>query len=321
MADPAEAAQTGADPVDSDGETRHPTSGRCARTSRSSEGGVPCLIDPRCHRPVEAPRPSTPADPSRAVAAAPHPPVLPIERRPVIRLRTGALLLAIAAACSDESAQLTTKMASDFQPAGHAVSVLGVYQDGRMTSSAWERLAPSLQKALGGGACELGYDGWTSSNAVLADAIDERARDDGPTDELLTQLRPAAEGDAILVLTLSGAVPHETTVDGGVPAQRAAVPGGGRGGGRGMRGGARPRGVPPPPETPRDVLDLSATLYSVAAGHSVAVVELQYSGTSMEDALRRFAAEVAHSLPQMKCAGWKWNSTIDPEQIRRGVSE
>jgi hypothetical protein len=237
----------------------------------------------------------------------------------VTRFRTGTLFLGIvAAACGDETAQLTTKVASDFNPAGHAVSVFGVYQDGRMSSTAWEGLAPSLRSALGGGPCEPAYDALIASNSALADAIDERARADGPTDELLMQLGPEAEGDAILVLTLSGAVPHATAVDAGAPAPPAPVPGRG---GRGMRGGARPR-APQSQETPRDVLDLSATLYSVAAGRSVAAVELQYSGTSLDEALRRFAAEVAHSLPQMKCAGWNWEKNlINADRIRQGVPE
>jgi hypothetical protein len=57
----------------------------------------------------------------------------------------------------------------------------------------------------------VGYDALVSSNAALASAVDEYARADGPTDDLLAQLAPAAQGDLVLVLTFAGKLPEPAT--------------------------------------------------------------------------------------------------------------
>jgi hypothetical protein len=79
---------------------------------------------------------------------------------------------------------------------------VGVYQDGRMSPRGWDVLAPYLVRALGPARCDIGYDSLTSSNSVLADAVDGYTKEDGPTDDLLAQLAPAAQGDLVLVLIL-----------------------------------------------------------------------------------------------------------------------
>jgi len=232
------------------------------------------------------------------------------------------LLLVAAFACGDEGdAHFTIKFASDFAPTQHGVSVLGVYQDGQMSPRGWEALAPYVVPALGSANCDVGYDSLISTNTALADAIDGYTREDGPTDDLLGQLAPAAQGDLVLVLIFAGKLPQHAT-DAGAPRTAPAQSGmGGRGGG-GRRGGGRGGGAPRP-ESAKDpnVLDISASLFSVAQGRSVALVGMQYSGTSVADAMTKFAAKLARSVPNVKCASWNWNANIDPARIRPNVDE
>jgi hypothetical protein len=243
----------------------------------------------------------------------------------LVRMGSGstfALPLAFAlVACDEGDAHFTTKFASDFTPARHTVSVLGVYKDGQMSSDGWTALAPHLAPALGEAACESGYEMLTSANGPLAETINEYARADGPTEELLAQVAPAAKGDAVLVLTFAGKLPQRVSADAGVLGS-ASAPAVTRGGGRmgGMRGGGRVRRSSRS-EIAEDanVLDVSASLFSIAAARSVALVAMQYSGTSLEEAMTKFAAKLGQSLPNMTCAGWNWNANIDGERIRKSI--
>jgi hypothetical protein len=241
-------------------------------------------------------------------------------RLPCFRL----LLVVTALACDEGDARFTTKFASDFTPARHTVSVLGVYRDGRMSSDGWQAFAPRVAPALGGAHCDVGYDLLASANGALADAIDEYTRADGPTDDLLAQLAPAAKGDLVLVLTFAGKLPQHVS-DAGAPG-RASAPSAtpGRSGGRmrGMGGGGRMRGSSMsqgPADT--NLLDISASVFSVAKTRSVALVAMQYSGKSVDDAIAKFAAKIAESLPGVACVGWNWEAKIDPEHIRQSIDE
>jgi len=224
------------------------------------------------------------------------------------------LALTFLVACGD--GVFTTKLASDLASTHHTASVLGVYRDGRMSGGGWDVLAHYVEPALGSTRCDVGYDSlvFSSSNAALASAIEEYTRADGPTDDLLFQLAPAAQGDLVLVLTFAGRVPGRNPSTGSV---RTDAPG----------AGLRPPGGGPPgaqkAESTKDtnVLEISASLFSVALGHSVALVGMQYSGSSAEDALTRFGAKLRQSLPNLKCVGWNWNASIDPERIRSKINE
>jgi hypothetical protein len=231
------------------------------------------------------------------------------------------LLLVAVFACDEGDAHFIAKFASDFSPTQHAVSVLGVYEDGRMSTRGWDALGPYVTHALGSTPCEVGYDSLTSSNMILADAIDAYTREDGPTDDLLGQLAPAAQGDLVLVLILAGKLPQHATDAGaphGAPSPSAM---GGPGGGR-RRGGGRGRGAPKPESaTDTNVLDISASLFSVPHGRSVALVEMQYSGTSIEDAMTKFATKLAQSVPNMRCVAWNWSANVDPARIRPNIDE
>jgi hypothetical protein len=229
-----------------------------------------------------------------------------------------ALLAAVA--CDPGDVRFSATLAPDFAPAGHSVSVLGVYKDGQMSADGWVTLAPHLAAILGSGPCEPGYNTLTSSNTPLADAIDEYTRDNGPTDDLLAYIAPAATGDLILVLTFAGKLPQKPTADAGA-APSSSTPGspgrGGRGRGGGRMGGAQR--TAPPKDT--NLVDISALYFSVALGRSVAQVELQYTGASLDEAMTKFAAKVAQTIPQEHCAAWNWAMAIDPDRIRQGGIE
>jgi hypothetical protein len=237
--------------------------------------------------------------------------------------RSVLLLLATAViACDEGDARFATRFASDFAPARHTVSVLGVYKDGRMSSDGWQALAPRVAPALGAAYCEVGYETLASANRALADAIDEYTRADGPTDDLLAQLTPAAKGDLVLVVTFAGKLPQRMS-DAGAPG-RASAPSamGGRGGGRvgGIRGAGRMRrSSTSEGTTDNNLLDISASLFSVTQKNSVALVAMQYSGKSLDDAIEKFAAKLAQSLPSVACVGWNWEAKIDPERIRQSI--
>jgi hypothetical protein len=230
-------------------------------------------------------------------------------------------ILAAIWAC-DDTVKFTTKFASDVAPARRTVSILGVYKDGRMSVDGWAALAPHVTTAFGGGDCAVGYDTLATANQNLAAAIDDYAQADGPTDDLLAQLAPAARGDSILVLTFAGTLPQHGIADAGARSTAPPSMGSPRGGGRmgGSRGGGRAHGAMPAPEDP-NALDISASLYSVRDSRSIALLSLEYTGASVEDALTKFATKLAASFPQAVCAGWNWDAKIDPDRIRQSAEE
>jgi hypothetical protein len=234
-------------------------------------------------------------------------------------------LLVSAFACDASDVLFTTNVASDLARTKHTVSVLGVYRDGRMSMGGWDVLAPHVEAFLGPGPgsahCEVGYESLESSNEALVSAVDEFARSDGPTDPLLSLLAPAAHGDLILVLTFAGKL-AEPTSDGGpenatpVQSGRSSVPGGLRGGGSAALGSS-------PSDTPADLnhLEISASLFSVALGRTVALVAMQYLGRNNDEAAAKFGTKLQQSLPNMKCVGWNWGASIDPDRIRAKIKE
>lgn len=229
-------------------------------------------------------------------------------------IKTSALLPAAAVLLSvsacETSAAFTTKFASDFAPGGRTVSVLGVYKDGRMSEGGWAILKPHVLPALGGGLCTPGYDILAPADSPLAQAIDDYTVADGPTDELLAQLAPAARGDLILVLTFAGRLPAQAKVDVTASPQSGQDP-------RAAGGGGRWSGVAPTgPEDP-NALDISALLYSVHDARSVGLLALQYRGQSVDEAMTKFGARLAQTLPHAVCADWSRDVKIDPDRIRR----
>ena len=237
------------------------------------------------------------------------------------------LIVALALACGEGEARFTTKVASDFAPTGQAISVLGLYKDGRMSPDGWRTVAPYVAVALGSTSCPVGYETLAISNPPLADAIDEYARTDGPSDDLVAQIAPAARGDMVLIVSVAGRLPQKvSTVDAGAARSQptSPAPGANMGGGgsRGMRRGGRVGGQPRnEPAKDTNVLDVVASLYSVSARRSVALLELEYSGSSLDDAMKRFGDTLAQTVPQAHCAEWNWDVKLDAERIRQSIGE
>lgn len=226
---------------------------------------------------------------------------------------------ASAVACSPRE-HWTSRLATDFKPSGHTVSVFGVYRDGQMSTEAWSALRPHFEPVLGRRECEIAHDhSFAGADSPLFVAVDDYAKANGPTDDLLAQLSPAAEGDLILVLVQAGHLPAPEEKTNAVNSS-AAAPGpnasGSQRSGLSTFAPKRHSGDGDP-----NVLQLSASLFSVAQRRSVALVDLRYSGDSVEDAIGEFTARVARLFPDTTCRGWNWHTDVNPERIRRLVEE
>lgn len=241
----------------------------------------------------------------------------------LLQIPLGFLFL-LAASCRQDAVYATT-FDRDFSPPHHVVSVFGVYKDGRMSSEAWGGIAARVSRALGAASCETAYsESATSPNHALWSAVDDYTQTNGPTDDLLAKIAPAARGDLVLVVIVAGKLPTPEKIKVQDDNQNRRAPGamGPQGGGMGGGAGAgltRNSGAtfrPPAGPASVDQLDLSASLFSVSKSASVALVALQYSGESVDEALAGFTAKLASALPGATCTGWNWDAKIDPEAIR-----
>jgi hypothetical protein len=223
--------------------------------------------------------------------------------------------LVLCPACKGE-AQFTTRFASDFAPGRHTVSVMGVFKDGQMSSEAWDGIGAKLSAPFGA-TCDTAYGHLVTSDQAVSSAIDDYVRANGPGDELLEQLSPAATGDVIAVFTVAGHVnnekpppPNASSVSSGAPAVGSGGP---RGRGMGSAPGPMEHGLP---QSATAALEVSVSLFSVPEKRSVGVVTLQYDGASLDEALQRFAARLGAALPGATCAGWNWKVQLDDKRIR-----
>jgi hypothetical protein len=225
----------------------------------------------------------------------------------LLQVPLGLLLLLLAAGCRHETDYATT-FAPDFSPAHHVVSVLGVFKDGKMSSEAWDAIAARVSSSLGAAKCEAAYtDSAISPNQALWSAVDQYTLANGPTDDLLAKIAPAARGDLVLVLTVAGKLPTPEKIHVQDENQNRRNAGLTRNSGLMFR----------PPALPlvTDRLDLSASFFSVPKAASVALVALEYSGESLDEAIAGFTAKLASALPGATCTGWNWDAKIDPEAI------
>lgn len=206
-----------------------------------------------------------------------------------------------------------------------------------MSSEAWGDLGPRVSPALGGRSCEAAYGGTAlSSSQELSSSIADFVRDNGPADGLLAQLAPAAQGDLIVVFIVAGRLPKPDKVNVqdetspppvGARGMGGGMGGGGMGGATGGMGGGRGsrtslgRGGAQRPARDESVLQLSASLFSVAQKQSVGIVDMEYSGESVDEAVSKFVEKLGQSLPSTSCGGWNWNGTVSAEAIRKLISE
>jgi hypothetical protein len=226
-------------------------------------------------------------------------------------------LVVAAASCGSEEAQFTTRLASDFQQTSHAkLSVFGVFRDGRMNSEAWDEFGPKLTAALRTAPCEVAYSNeLLSSDGPLSSAVDDYARANGVTDDLLGAFAPKAQGDSILLLTIAGHPPRPLG-DAGAPVRASPAQQPMGGGGRRGIGGSSPT-MDPRAGTDRSEFDIAASVYSITAGHSIALVSMAYSGKSVDEAVKRFAQKLGETLPGAACVGWKPDVKVDEAQVRK----
>jgi hypothetical protein len=218
-----------------------------------------------------------------------------------------AAALVTLGACAGEDAQITAHVAPELAPgAPHAISVFGVFRDGRMNTKAWDDLSPKLG-VLGLEPCGAVYDAdLVTSAGDLASAIDDYTRNYGVTDSLLAALGPAAKSDLILVFTVSGALPSKHAAS-----------------------DAPPRPPPSPYRSPRGsysrvavrrdpgALEITATLYSTSVHGGVAAVSLRYTGASEPEAFARIDAKLKDLFPAASCAGWDLGAhPVDPSAVR-----
>jgi hypothetical protein len=217
-----------------------------------------------------------------------------------MRLSLAIALLALLAACTPNDVVLRSRMAAGFEGGRHAVSVLGVYRDGRLSADSWGGVAEPIARSLGGRSCAAGYsESFVGANPELSRAIDDYARSYGPTEELLARIAPAATGDLVLVLTIAG---HPPGARRSSLAEEAA-----------NRSSSKARGRRGSGDANR--LDVAALLFSVKEARAVGAVELDYGGATWEDALSRFAARLGAVLPDATCAGWTWGGKVDAAAV------
>ncbi len=234
-------------------------------------------------------------------------------------MRRAALLLALVfgpAACADEGPNFTVNYALGFTKEGAAMSVFGVYHDGRMDPEAWDELAPKFSTALHKNNCESAMSvELRASKSSLYTAVDDVVRSDGITDTLLDRFAPAATGDSILVIVISGHMPKSKD---GVPVSQVETTQGRMGGGGGgRRGSARPRGGAEKKEPAKDVFEMSASVYSKRMHQSAAMVTMAYTGASSEEAITKFVNKFAAAFPgATTCAGWEKDKYLDADTIR-----
>jgi hypothetical protein len=220
-----------------------------------------------------------------------------------------ALVLSLAtASCAEGSADFHAKYEPDFAPAPTTVSVFGAFHEGRMSREAWDKLGPRVSTMLGQKTCEVGYgERLSAERPELFAAVDESVRDEGITEELLARLATSAEGDAILVITLSGQTFRTRDID------ERALRNGSLGAGA---NGNRMRNAPPrsSPRVGAEVheIGISGTLFSVRRHRSMARLSMTYTGTNLEDAIGKFVIRMGPLVPGSSCKGWRWGAAVEP---------
>jgi hypothetical protein len=190
--------------------------------------------------------------------------------------------------------------------------MFGVYQDGRMSTETWHELDARLAPVLGKPTCEALYgEMLRSHDPELLEAVDRSSQSEGITEDLLDRFSSAAEGDAILVVSLrirgaSGAQPSTA----GNPDATGLM-------GRGAMPGQRMRGAPPPIRLNTGYRDaeirLAATLFSAKKHTSMARLTFVYNSTNLEEAIQKFVAKVGEALPGSVCKGWKLGGKEEAE--------
>src|SRR5262249_21142209 len=136
----------------------------------------------------------------------------------------------------------------------------------------------------------------------LMAAIDSYVRENGVSDALLRVLAPAAKGDTIMLISVSGRAQRSS---GGGSSTQAALPPSGRGGGG--RGGRRMRGGMPENrgsgsnEQSAAPYTLSASFYAIEDAEAKGLIELEYTGSDGDEAQALFRERLDTEFPGSHC--------------------
>jgi hypothetical protein len=226
-----------------------------------------------------------------------------------------------------------------------SVSVFGIFRNGRMSPEAWEDFGKVLSMPFSEGICKAAYDVvLTDTYPELAAAIDDYAKENGVSDELLEKFAPFAKGDTIVLIAIDGQLPKPAAASADKPAKPVQTPsssgqgnpggsgsdpamgpgagrGMGRGGGgmgRGGMGRGRSQSAPAQHAKPdKGSWELTAYFYSVRLHQSTRQVELKQQGQDIDGDLKLFAAKLGTELPGVPCRGWDSTAKIDSEAIRK----
>lgn len=226
-------------------------------------------------------------------------------------------LLLLLAGCAGSN--FSVRSEPTWPRAQHRFSTFAVQRDGLMSRDGWQVLGPNMPAPFGAQHCDVAFGQTMFNNSPeLAEAIGTYVRSNGVTDALLERLAPAAEGDAIVFVTLSGA--PRVRSDGGPNTVGMASGRGGRGGmgGRGMGGGRG--GMKQGSSESQDAGDgfqIEASFYSVRDRRSLAEIRLNYTGTRVDEAVRQFNDRLDAEFPGASCGGWNWSAQLDPKAIQQ----
>jgi hypothetical protein len=222
-----------------------------------------------------------------------------------LRLAAAGLLVpalaALLAGCAD-APQFEARFAPSFG-GKRTVAPVGVYRDGRLDADAWERLG--LGRALPG-TCAPGFgEALHGADPDTFAALDDEARANGLSDELLAKLAAKAKGDTMLLVTVHGRTEGPTRVGAGPRGQqRRNVPP--------ARSGFRPPS--PPSGTPADFasqrgeLEATAIFFAVPSRERLGAVTMKYAGPDAESAMAEFVRRVAERTDGAACGTWAFGA-------------
>jgi hypothetical protein len=259
-----------------------------------------------------------------------------------------ASTLAACATTDEGQPQAAIAPAPDAAKPG-SVSVFGIFRNGRMSPEAWEDFGKILSTPFSEGICQAAYDVvFTDANPELAAAIDDYAKENGVSDELLAKFAPLAKGDSIVLIAIDGQLPKSAAASTEKPTKPAQNPsssgqgnyggsgagqGGGPGGGRGMgrggggmgrggMGGRRPQSASTEHAKPdKGSWELTAYFYSVRLHQVTRQVDLTQQGQDIDGDLKLFVAKLGTEIPDVPCRGWDRSVKIDSDSIRKLAEE
>jgi hypothetical protein len=205
-------------------------------------------------------------------------------------LRWLGVLFALGAASCADGVQLRVQTSPEFAGGNATVSMLGVFHDGRMNVDSWQKASSPVSSALGGSDCAaLFTDALQQGDPTLYSEIDTSTQSDGITDDLLAKLAPRAGGDLIVTVSIHGKTRAATRQE------MSRIP----------RAAVQQPGQAQPVRLVKQLLELSASVYSIKQGRSVARMSVVYPSTTFDHAIRRFSTELAAFMPGATCRPWR----------------